>query len=310
MKQTWQVDVLWVTVLFDVASAGACAWILWKLPLRNRGLLLPKQLVHLALADLLFSSMEGCASMTELFRADALESQSRIISLVLFAMLVGQWTSLMLEVHIAAGFLALFWRMPGLMQFLKRTVLLTWVIAWLPISVSLFLWAEGGRDTPSAAYYRTVICSITVVAFGTTSALYATAWWRSLWFPLREEQRAHKMVWLYPATFFITMFPTVLVSDRGFGYRFCAPFSALNGLLNVLVYYSHSRFSCATWRDMAEEQGPPLVQWAGVAALPVGFRIAPHEVTVAVDQRAALEQSEWDIVEIERARAAEQGTAT
>merc|ERR1712135_163606 len=116
------------------------------------------------------------------------ESQQNVSVLaviVLGMVLLGHFTSSFLEVHIALGFVALFWRMPRLLQFLKRTTLFTWVIALLP--VSYFLWVAGKRDISPDLFVGDVYFSVTVATFFSTSALYVTAWFKSWFSPLREE---------------------------------------------------------------------------------------------------------------------------
>eukprot|EP00450_Noctiluca_scintillans_P029889 CAMPEP_0194540740 /NCGR_PEP_ID=MMETSP0253-20130528/81069_1 /TAXON_ID=2966 /ORGANISM="Noctiluca scintillans" /LENGTH=94 /DNA_ID=CAMNT_0039387145 /DNA_START=11 /DNA_END=292 /DNA_ORIENTATION=- len=89
------------------------------------------------------------------------------------------------------------------------------------------------------------------------------------------------------------MAPTVVCARLNFDEGISAPFSALNGLLNVLVYSCHRRFSCTTLRDMDDEPRTLLAQWAGASSLPVGFSMFVHEeVKVSASQRAALQESE------------------
>ena len=60
--------------------------------------------------------------------------------------------SLLMQVHIAVGFLALFWRLPRVMRVLQRTVYLTWLVSMLlaaflaelpPLAVSWTLGVTG-----------------------------------------------------------------------------------------------------------------------------------------------------------------------
>lgn len=303
MKQTWLIAVGSVTIFFDAASVVACTWLLWKVGSTKRRQLLPIQLVNLALADMLYSSMEAWIVSVSLVHRS--ESKHTIIW---SGMVLGMWTSLLLEVHIATGFLALYWRVPRLMMFLQRTVSLAWVVALL---IVVFL------DVAATVRVDIVVDeAIIIVAFVMTAALYVMAWFRSRWFPLRGKQRASSMVWLYPATFFVTMAPALLYAKLNMN-KFntdsviSAPFIALNGLLNVLVYSCHSRFSCVMVRDMAEVQRTAMTQWAGLSSLPVGFSWSgPQQCWVPAVQSAALHRSEREIADIERARATEWDTDT
>ena len=220
------VIVFTLTVLSSVASVGACTWLLWKVPSTCRRLLLPNQLVNLARADLLASTMRALQMLVN--------PNSPELAGILYSMsLLGLMTSVLLEVHIAMGFVAVYWRMPRLLQFLKRTTSFTWVVS-LPMVVLYFVWLAGILST--TVMWEDLYFYVLVAACVSTLALYVTAWIRSWFFPLREAQRAHRMVWLYPAAFIITVVPS-LVHDRGIvSTPFGAPFTALNGLVNVLIY--------------------------------------------------------------------------
>ena len=58
MEASWQIEVGWITVFFDVASVVTCVWLLWTVGSPMGKLLLPVPLVNLALANVLFASME------------------------------------------------------------------------------------------------------------------------------------------------------------------------------------------------------------------------------------------------------------
>jgi len=302
-EASWHKDLGLVTVLFDVASVVACLWLWWRVGPPRRKLLVPNQLLNLALADLVFSSMEALLSSVTWF----FHTSARFNQCVICVMLLGQWTSLFLEVHIAAGFFALFWRMSNFMQCLRKTLLLTWVFALLLVSAFPLvpvLFPDVTASIFVGDAFHHLAGSITEGTFVTTAALYVGAWFKSVWFPLRGGQRAHRMVVLYPATFFFTMAPTVVCARWNFYEGISAPFSALNGFLNVLVYCCHRRFSCVTLRDMDNEPRTPLAQWAGASSLPVGFSMFVHEeMRVSASQRQALQESERETAAIESARA-------
>ena len=143
-----------------------------------------------------------------------------------------------------------------------------------------------------SACFKEFFCFGTATALVITASIHITVWFRSFFFPFRGEQRALRMLSLYPATF---LGARLLVR---------APFLALNGVLNVLLYSCHTRFSVGSvWRDMEEEGGMFVAQWGGRSALSVGFSMrAPLEVHVPAVQRMALEESEGEIADIERTR--------
>ena len=210
---------------------------------------------------------------------------------------IGLWTSVVMEVHIAAGFLSLVWRAPRLMKFLKRTILFTWVIGTVMVSGEVYLThfrLDGQRE---------LLCFGYGAALCTTSTLYVMAWFRSWWSPLRQAQRAHRMVHLYLAAFFVTMSPILICLRFNLDTDVADAFLALNGVLNVLLYSFQSSFSSAMWLDTGEAHGTVMAQWAGRSSIPVTFSMrVPLEVKVSAVQRAALAESEREIADMERAR--------
>lgn len=297
MKVLWPIAV--ITIIFDVASVVACTWLLCDVGCRRERRLFSLQLVNLAVADALCSTAQA---VNQIFRIcdytpfaqspDRQFAKEPGLDLMTFTQCQSMW----LDVHIAAGFLALYWRLPRLMQMLKKTLLLTWVI---PILFFCVLKYGGARE------FRITFDVCTLLPFVIACVLYFMAWFRSWWFPLREQQRAHRMVWLYPAIFLFTMAPTVVAIAYQFESDFNAPFMALKGLLNVLVYRCHSRFSCAMWNETTEAPRMPVMQWGGLSSVPVGFSLrSPDVLRVAAVQGAALQESEKEIAEIERVRAA------
>lgn len=298
MKLTWAV-VGWVSVLFDAVSAVACLWLVWKLRSAERRRLLPMQLVNLARADLLYTSVQVAKIVLD--RYSQVHPSALWLDVLRGVEMLGMWASLILEVHIAAGFLALFWRLLRLMTFLRRTLLLSWVFAAVLVVADP---STRGGGSHNRTIHNDFLHYGYVAALIVTALLYIVAWFRSCWFPLREERRAYKMVWLYPATFSFTMAPTVVCIAFNLDQRLSDPFSALNGLLNVLLYSCHSRFSSAVWCRMGDQHRTSMALWAGVSSLPVGFSMhSPSEVAVTAVQRSALEESERETANMEKSRA-------
>ena len=145
--------------------------------------------------------------------------------------MLGLWTSALMEVHIAAGFLALFWRAPcrlsrGPCAFPGSS------------RCSLCCPAWSQHCTPGSRgliFDGDVRGSLPEVTFVITASLYFCAGFKALWFHSRAEQRAQRMMWLYPAT--------VVCIRWNVDLDICAPFSAMKGLLNVLVYSCEPRFA-------------------------------------------------------------------
>ena len=122
------------------------------------------------------------------------------------------------------------------------------------------------------------------------------AWLRSFCYPLRQEVRAYRMVWLFSLTFVITFGPWILFAGTRLESIAVASF-APSGLLNVLVYRCNSRFLGTEWPDMT---GATPMQWLGPSSRPVTFDWRfPEVVTVLAEQRDALQESERQIVQLE-----------
>ena len=246
--------------------------------------MLPVQLVKLALADALYPITFLWAIL------DGLAGRSVnpvLYPLSGYALIV----SLLMQVHIAVGFLALFWRLSRVMRVLHRTVYLTWLVSML---LAAFL-----AELPPLAVSWTLGVTGCIV-----SVLYVMAWLRSFCYPLRQEVRAYRMVWLFSLTFVITFGPWILFAGTRLESFAVASF-ALSGLLNVLVYRCNSRFLGTEWPDMT---GATPMQWLGPSSRPVTFDWRfPEVVTVLAEQRDALQESERQIVQLEeQAAGAEQ----
>ena len=296
-----EVEVLrMVSVVLDAASVITCTWLLWKVPAANRRFLLPKQIVNLALADALAASME-VALETSMQASSAGFLPWWVYAFLKIVEMLFLWASLLLEVHISVGFLALYWRRPTLVMFLKRTVWLTWATAAFMSLVSGFIFFNWR----SPAVHAGIFCFATAPALAIATAMYIAAWFRSLFFPLRGEQRAVRMLSLYTATFLLTYVPMIMCAHLHIHVVFTGPFLPVNGVLNVLLYSCHTRFSGGSvWRDLEEEGGMSVAQWRGRSALSVGFSMSvPLELHVPAVQRTALEVSEREITDIERTRA-------
>jgi len=118
-----------------------------------------------------------------------------------------------------------------------------------------------------------------------------------------QAQRAHRMVHLYLAAFFVTMSPILICLRFNLDTDVADAFLALNGVLNVLLYSFQSSFSSAMWLDTGEAHGTVMAQWAGRSSIPVTFSMrVPLEVKVSAVQRAALAESEREIADMARAR--------
>lgn len=193
-------------------------------------------------------------------------------------LILGLLVSLVFEMHLAAGFVALYWRQEGLMRFLRCSLFLPWALllpgilfALLPPSAHLGV-LHGVEMT----------CALVAV---TTLCLYGCASFRTLWYPSSAEQKAARMLWLYPVGFIVTDLPYIATRLQGWQSPIGELALSLNGLVNVVVYSCVSSFSplIHAGRSEGRIELSELDKWSGIRAFPVGFALG-HEV-VEVDVR-------------------------
>ena len=250
--------------------------------------MLPVQLVNLALADLLYSTGEAWNICDILGGGYGI----RLRNLIQTALLTG----LCMDVHIAAGFLALYWRLPRMMHVLKRTTYFTWLSSLLWV-----FWLNSLKGWRSDLVWQWTLAVPGCIAI----VFYVLAWLRSICFPSREELRACRMVWLYLLTFVLTTLPFIISPFRRRPDDIVRELIGLNGFLNVLIYHCNSRFSGTGWSDVTNGTRSPMIEWAGPSSRPVAFSVrSPEVLTVPAVQREALRESDREIAELEAAVAA------
>jgi len=261
------------TIIFDTISLVGCCWLLWKI--RGRDWLLPRQIWHLALADLLLSSGELISELIVYLGSNLGPVAACVFSC---STNLGVWASILWELHIAAGFSAAFWRWRGVLSFLEHSLWLPWVLAGVFSSLmKVFLPLASVDDHTIAKLWG----GLTLILFGTTCVLYGIAAWRAYGYTARQQQRATKMLWMYLFCFVLTLGPLALGLLSGTNFNshrdtVAGLFVALNGTCNLLCYACQS-----------SQKNPQLLQgngsiargsmtkdfdhWAGRSSMPVGF---------------------------------------
>jgi len=196
-----------------------------------------------------------------------------------------------MELHLAVGFVAVYWRREGLLLFLQRTLFLPWVLV-IPVAV-----VSG--VTGSLTLARWFCVCVVVVVLG----LYICASYRATWYPAPAERSADRMVWLYSVSFLLTVGPLVVASVSGLPQDLAEAPASLNGVANVILYTCVLKFSRQSPDTNVNDHRTPsiFVTWSGMQALPVGFAIENEEFRVHVDQSRALAQSERDLRSLEAA---------
>jgi len=267
-------------------SILACAWLMKKIGMPVQKRLLPRQLWHLALADVV-----TCAGnlLYEFSGEPMLTGSGRWLGCSIAAVIwCGAMASDMFELHVAVGFAAVFWRSRCLVQVLNFTLWLPWPVA-LAESVSLGMLHLS--DRAHIADDILVLSGLILSSF--TFVFFALAGFRSLWYPLRQARRATLMMWSFPLAYISTfsLMTYVLLRHHGMQSRTIARiFVSLNGLFNVCCFACQfSRTSPELLQSVVSTD--PVEDWTGLA-LPTGFAVHVEHIAVIPVQRAALQESE------------------
>ena len=146
------------------------------------------------------------------------------------------------------------------------------------------------------------------VLASTTFALYLCAAFRAIWYTSHAEQRANRMLWLYPVCFVLTVCPDIIWSVVGDPSSMLPEVMlsiSLNGFFNVMAYACNSKFSARLLRDEHEHTrgtADAFEEWSGIAGLPVGFALSDELITIQGTQKSALAESEREMKAMEATR--------
>jgi len=282
-------------------SMVATAWLMWKIGKPQSKGVLPLQLWNLACAD--FANCLGML-LYEVFKEPTLTRKMRWFYSSASIDWCGYFASLLMELYVAAGFTAIFWRSLILMKFVNTTLWLPWLCAVVLTSMFLIGVAQGVRQV----WIDEAMVSCTIIITSTTFILFLSAFVKSSWYPARSHRRAATRVWLYAVAFALTICPgiIVLVNGRTMQDRvFARIFGALNGMANVLCYACDSSFSSGyPWKSglaVNADTSPrnSFEGWGGPCAVPVGFAVEHVEIVVTPCQSFALLESERMTAELE-----------
>lgn len=253
--------------------------------------LLPLQLLHLALADAIMSLGWLVDSLVDLNFHFVPDSDNQLWPACTILLLL---VSMLLELHMAAGFLAVYWRVTGLTTFLHRTLCVPWMLQ-LPLVVLLAM----SEDTP-VQHLAEELCLCVAAA---TFLLYVCAACRAMWYPQRACRRAHRMVWIFPLTFLITVAPIVgtklagITGDKALPAILSEVGVSMNGMANVMVYSCISRWAPRLGDETGDASS--YSQGRGSVGLPVGFSMRHERLCVPAVQRTAMALSEAETETLE-----------
>eukprot|EP00450_Noctiluca_scintillans_P029930 CAMPEP_0194542084 /NCGR_PEP_ID=MMETSP0253-20130528/83382_1 /TAXON_ID=2966 /ORGANISM="Noctiluca scintillans" /LENGTH=293 /DNA_ID=CAMNT_0039388659 /DNA_START=58 /DNA_END=937 /DNA_ORIENTATION=+ len=272
--------------------------------------ILPRQLWHLALADLL--SVCGAIFIDLFDEVNLISEEWIVVPNVINS--VGFWASMLIELHVAAGFGAIYWRSRRFMRFLNHSVWLPWAFAVVEITVVILVVSVAGSGHRERRKHQVDVCEAYMLCLivVSTFVLYLSAVFRGSCYPGLASRRAHCMVtWYFIVTLTVTSplaYQLLLKSLRD--WKWNGVCTSLNGLANVLLYsYQPNLAATAPLQDsralenIASTPSRSFEQWAGRPSLPVGFLVLGHEVIPVENvQRFALRESEEQTAEIEASR--------
>ena len=276
--------------------------------------LLPRQLWHLALADGLFALTDVLYILVVPLMQLTLKSSwtARMMDVVLYPAALASVT---LEMHVAAGVAALYWRSHRTMRLLSRSVWLCWV----PGLVACVIDRTLHICEPKKSECTQVQVFIMLGAGCLTCSLYLLSAFRALWYPGQQERRAHAMVCLYVASYGVSLLPYLLVNVTPLQQPFrhiSLVLMRFNGVANVLTYALNSKMARASVLapDVLGDRHTTdndFVCWAGVSNVRVGFDLWEHEQhLVPRVQSIASRRSEQETSSLEAVRTvAEDGAA-
>lgn len=287
----WDLAILVCVGLSLVANM----WLLYKIHRvcpRTR-MLLPRQLRHLAGADVL-KGMFTLAHMTIVhYMLHSADVESDIcVQVVMFGILAFGFVSLCWQVHLATGFVCVYWRFKWLHAGMNRSMLVPWVVG-VVIGALLSTGFRFSLRAPTHVFATLradkVEAILELVLFFTTLSVYSLAALRIL--PRRHQATVLGMAWLYPLNFIATLGPQTLACFHG---RHMGNFTfaclSLNGVGNAVAFALLHRYlrRAGTRDDHGRAEG-----WEGISSFPVTFcSNLVHEHWIPSVQRDALARSE------------------
>ena len=270
----------------SVLSMLACCLFVWRISRQRVKYLLTRQLCQLAFAEGLLGAAWLFDSINDLKLNMLPQVNHDHVQACAFMLLL---VSMFIELQLALGFVAVYWRRKGLLTFLRRTLLLPWVLV-VPVVVHYAV-----AQSLDLAEWLSVV--IVMLVFG----LYVCASYRAMWYPAPAEKIADRMVLLYTLAFILTVGPLVVAKLADLPQECAETPASLNGFANMIVYSYVMKFSrqSRNVRVNSFHVSSCFHNWSGIHALPVGFTIENEERKVQIDQRRALAQSERDLRKLE-----------
>uniref|UniRef100_A0A7S1ABW4 G-protein coupled receptors family 1 profile domain-containing protein n=1 Tax=Noctiluca scintillans TaxID=2966 RepID=A0A7S1ABW4_NOCSC len=286
----------YVQAVASLVSLSTCSILVCHIVRCRTKRLLPLQLLHLALADAIMSLGWLVDSLVDLNIHFVPDPDNQLWSACTILLLL---VSMLLELHMAAGFLAVYWRVTWLMTFLHRTLCVPWMLQ-LPLVVLLAMpeGKPGGEVSVQHLAEELCLCVAAV-----TYLLYVCVACRAMWYPQRACRSAQRMVWIFPLAFLITVAPIVGTKLAGINGENALPailsevVVSLNGTVNVIVYSCISRWAPRLGDETGDASS--YSEGRGSRGLPVGFSMRNERLCVPAVQRTAMALSETETETLE-----------
>jgi len=276
----------------ETLSFAALFSLLWFFSWLDRSVcqrLFPRQLVQLALADLLFaigSTMQDLLEFGDIVEHDAAASKYCFVSSWIFQ--YGRIVSILTESHIAIAFVCFMFQAVSWFPLLTRSLRWLWVIGLLATLLEVWQtgWQQGAMFSDSRcklSYSDYVAPGVFLACFVSTLVAYSAICVKAL------RQRGSglcvviRRTSVYPLCFlFSYMLITVellypkLIYDRGF-YLPAQILQHLNGFFNVICYFVQSRYVQIVQKRSLPAVGLDTWESAGTADRLLTDRSSPAE---------------------------------
>eukprot|EP00929_Paragymnodinium_shiwhaense_P052314 TRINITY_DN26214_c0_g1_i1.p1 TRINITY_DN26214_c0_g1~~TRINITY_DN26214_c0_g1_i1.p1 ORF type:complete len:464 (-),score=39.42 TRINITY_DN26214_c0_g1_i1:280-1575(-) len=252
----------WVMItVSNLLSVVACIWLLRRF-MRQTGraskLLLARQLLHLATADLLSAFLAITAVVMDVFKFWEHMSTMPAVAdtLCLPLQLIGLGNvivSVLLETHLAVSFACSYWRQMEALEYLQRSLVWLWLIGYgLGTVAVLSHYNSADKESAHTCQDKTKVLQYQGTVFVIVCFLMSLLWYlatlrRVHGYPNSVRSVVQRMAWIYPINFFVTygMFVIYyLVLQERHPWFLIVAFSlvGLNGFVNSASYLTNSRY--------------------------------------------------------------------
>eukprot|EP00929_Paragymnodinium_shiwhaense_P097108 TRINITY_DN5886_c0_g1_i2.p1 TRINITY_DN5886_c0_g1~~TRINITY_DN5886_c0_g1_i2.p1 ORF type:complete len:473 (+),score=52.60 TRINITY_DN5886_c0_g1_i2:68-1486(+) len=287
----------------NLLSVIACVWLLWRfrgLRERTSRVLPVRQLWHLAISDLMYSL---CAVVYSILEGLDLWPQTpqtapAVCDATYFILIIGLYTSVMLEAALALGFAADYWRCKTCLRMLDASLLWVWPLGVILSGIDMMshMTSEGGHCEMERMVVRQGEAYVIFIGFLVSLVSYGASLYRVHMFPGPVQGLIWRMAWVYPVNFFLT-YGLLMIYDvfdfmpetHDLVFLVAYTLEGLNGFVNAVSYASNCRYVKRTVdvRQLWSPSGRPgerLLLAVGAPASDESISGTPESLTCSADE--------------------------